>query len=191
MDETDKEDNKDADNENVAQDNSKKHDITMEEIEYESKRRKPNDSQEQVSSESGVSSAREALSDISHSENISIHESFLEEVTQLQEEVKSKKLSIEALQSENNSLRLQNSSKLSNPDINAFQQYKKRIEEYQTALSQRDSVINQLQDRLTQCVQQQEYLTESAQQAEHFSREIETLKLQLKEATDFLGNQKW
>ncbi|CAL4160461.1 unnamed protein product, partial [Meganyctiphanes norvegica] len=191
MDDTAKVNTKDADNEEIEQEKSKKHDITMEEIEYESKRRRPNDSQGPHSIESGVSSAGEVSSDLSRNENVSPHEGLMEVVTQLQEEVKSKKLSIEALQSENNSLRLQNSSKLSNTDKNAFQQYKKKIEEYQAAVSQRDNVISQLQERLTQCIHQQEYLSESAQQADHFSREIETLKLQLKEATDFLGNQKW
>lgn len=115
-------------------------------------------------------------------------------IIQLQEEVQTKDLAIEALQFENQKLKQQQQASPQNVspvEKKVLDQYKLKIMEYQSALNQRDQVIGTLQTRLAELVQQRdEALTDAAQQTENFGREVETLKLQLQEATDALS-KKW
>ncbi|XP_042875039.1 A-kinase anchor protein 9-like isoform X4 [Penaeus japonicus] len=114
-------------------------------------------------------------------------------IIQLQEEVQTKDLTIQALQFENQKLKQQQAApqNVSPVEKKVLDQYKMKIMEYQAALSQRDQVIGTLQTRLAELVQQRdEALTDAAQQTENFGREVETLKLQLQEATDAL-TKKW
>ncbi|XP_047489418.1 COP1-interactive protein 1-like isoform X3 [Penaeus chinensis] len=115
-------------------------------------------------------------------------------IIQLQEEVQTKDLAIQALQFENQKLKQQQQASPQNVspvEKKVLDQYKLKIMEYQSALNQRDQVIGTLQTRLAELVQQRdEALTDAAQQTENFGREVETLKLQLQEATDALS-KKW
>ncbi|XP_071544904.1 uncharacterized protein [Panulirus ornatus] len=116
--------------------------------------------------------------------------------SQLQEEIDTKQLTSQAEQFKNNTLKEQESTSQntspSSTEKDAIEQYKKKVQEFQSALSQRDHLIGQLQSRLAEYVQQQDELqAENLQQTETFTSEIETLKLQLKETTDSLSNKNW
>ncbi|XP_042218746.1 A-kinase anchor protein 9-like [Homarus americanus] len=111
-------------------------------------------------------------------------------VNQLQEEIHSKQLMIEALQHDNHQRQNENSVSAANAK-KIIEHYKEKLQEYQAAVNQRDQMISQLRTRLAECIQSQDDLqAEIHQQTETSTREIETLKLQLKETTESL-NKNW
>lgn len=72
-----------------------------------------------------------------------------------------------------------------------LEEYRRRIQEFQSALSQRDDIISQLSDRLMATLQNRDDIqTEAAIQAENLAQEISMLKLQLQQAREILERQK-
>ncbi|KAK8719784.1 hypothetical protein OTU49_013773, partial [Cherax quadricarinatus] len=110
---------------------------------------------------------------------------------QVQDEIYSHQQTIEALQNENYKLKIQNTVSSSNSKT-VIEKYKAKIQEFQGAVNQRDQMIGKLQTRLAECIQNQDDLqADVLQQTETSAREIETLKMQLKETTDSLLNKNW
>ncbi|XP_023240988.1 girdin-like [Centruroides sculpturatus] len=72
-----------------------------------------------------------------------------------------------------------------------MEEFRKRIQEFQCALSQRDDIINRLSDRLIATLKNRDNIQkESVIQAESLAQEISILKLQLQQAREILERQK-
>ncbi|XP_045593928.1 A-kinase anchor protein 9 isoform X3 [Procambarus clarkii] len=109
----------------------------------------------------------------------------------LQDKIDAKQQTIEALQHENYKLRLQ-STVSSSEKKEIIEQYNAKIQEFQSALNQRDQMIGKLQTRLAECIQNQDDKeAEYLEQVETHRRQVENLNLQLKKTTDSLLNKDW
>ncbi|XP_076061295.1 uncharacterized protein LOC143037054 isoform X3 [Oratosquilla oratoria] len=162
------------------------------------KRKKEGTLESQNLLEEGMKTSKESEDDLSDSRtsgSTASDISFLQcHVAQLQEEVQAKKMALEALLYENEGLKQKTSTASPDSNItstpydkNIIEQYKNKISEFQSAVAQRDQMLEQLQVSLSVSLQQRD---QQELEMEKFTREIETLKMQLKEATDFLENKK-
>ncbi|KAK4320605.1 hypothetical protein Pmani_008541 [Petrolisthes manimaculis] len=103
---------------------------------------------------------------------------------QLQEELQSQQLTNEALQHENSKLKEQSAH-----DKNTIETYQRKLQEYHSAVNQRDQLLGQMKSRMSESLQQQEkHRKDYQQKGDGLTREVNVLKAQLKEMTDSIAN---
>ena len=67
-----------------------------------------------------------------------------------------------------------------------------QLEEYTTALNERDQIINGLENSLKECINERDIIAAETVKLEgSYSHQIETLQMQLEEAKKFISNQNW
>ncbi|KAK4873718.1 hypothetical protein RN001_013078 [Aquatica leii] len=117
-------------------------------------------------------------------------------VKQLEEIVNTKESTIAALSAELESLKEMTCSNQSTPSLNTsttdykvyHDEFQNKIVEYQSALSHRDTIIQQLTEALEQSVLNRKQLQD---QSDFFSKEIANLQKQLSETSALLVQRKW